>query len=161
MALALAFATLACACSPKFNWREFRAAEAPYTVLFPAKPVTHSRTVALDGREAPMTMTAAEVDGTVFAVGSATLADAGQSEQAARSMRAAMVRNISGSIAKEIARENGVDIEAHGTSNGRPMQLHGRFLARDKRAYQVVVIGPDNAVDAETIDMFIRSFKLN
>jgi hypothetical protein len=159
--LAVAFATAICACSPKFDWRDYRAADAPYSVLFPAKPATHTRKVQLDGRDASMTMTATEVDGTVFAVGTAMLADASQAEQAARAMQTAMVRNIGGSVSKEAARDNGIDIEARGESNGRPMQLHARFVARDKRAYQVVVIGPDKAVDAENIDTFIRSFKLD
>jgi hypothetical protein len=159
--LALAVAATLCACSPKFDWRDYRAADAAYTVLFPAKPATHTRNINLDGREAPMTMTAAEVDGTVFAVGSAELPDASHAGQAARSMQAAMVRNIGGTIAKEAVRDGGVDVEVHGASNGRPMQLHGRFVVRDRRAYQVVVIGPDRAVDTETIDTFIRSFKLN
>ncbi|GGY69619.1 hypothetical protein [Pseudoduganella albidiflava] len=159
--VAVALATVVSACSPKFDWRDYRAADAPYSVLFPAKPATHTRTVSLDGREASMTMTAAEVDGTMFAVGSATLADATQAEQAVRSMRTAMVRNIGGNVSKEAVRDSGIDIEAHGASNGRPMELHGRFVARDKRAYQVIVIGPEKAVDAENIDMFLRSFKLN
>lgn len=159
--LAVAVVTAVSACSPKFDWRDYRATDAPYSVLFPAKPATHTRTVSLDGREASMTIAAAEVDGTMFAVGSATLADASQAEQAACSMQTAMVRNIGGTVSKEAARHNGVDIEAHGASNGRPMQLHGRFVAHDKRAYQVVVIGPEKAIDAENIDTFIRSFKLN
>lgn len=159
--IAVAVATAVSACSPKFDWRDHHAPDALYSVMFPGKPATHTRTVSLDGREASMTMTAAEVDGTVFAVGSATLVDASEAERAARSMQTAMVRNIGGSVSKQAARDNGVEIEAHGASNGRPMQLHGRFVTRDKHAYQVVVIGPDGAVDAENIDTFIRSFKLN
>lgn len=149
------------ACSPQFNWRDYRAADAPYSVMFPGKPASHTRTVTLEGRQAAMTMTAAEVEGTMFAVGTTELADAAQAKDIARSMQAAMVRNIAGTISKETPHADGVELEAHGASNGRPMQLHGKFLSRGKRAYQVVVIGPERAVDAENIDTFIRSFKLN
>lgn len=159
--LAVVLATAVCACSPKFDWRDYRATDATYSVLFPGKPATHTRTVNLDGREAAMTMTAAEVDGTVFAVGSAVLPDAAQAEVAAQSMRTAMVRNIAGTVTSQARHEDGVEIQAHGASSGRPMRLHGRFLARDTRAYQVIVLGPDNAVDAENVDTFMRSFKLN
>jgi hypothetical protein len=159
--MALAAAAAMCACSPKFDWRDYRAADANYSVLFPGKPATHTRTVNLDGREAAMTMTAAEVDGTVFAVGSAVLPDTAQAEHAVRSMRTAMVRNIGGTVANEAVHEGGIDVEAHGASNGRPLQLHGRFVARGTRAYQVIVVGPDKAIDAENIDTFMRSFKLN
>ncbi|WP_338770571.1 hypothetical protein [Massilia sp. METH4] len=157
----LAVAAAVSACSPKLDWRDYRAADAAYSVLFPGKPATHTRTVKLDGRDAPMTMTAAEVDGTVFAVGSAELADAPQAEAAVQSLRTAMVRNIGGTITSEAVREGGLEIAAHGANNGRPMQLHGRFLARGSRAYQVIVLGPEKAVDTENIDTFIRSFKLN
>lgn len=161
MSLALAVTAALSACSPKFDWRDYRAAEAPYSVLFPGKPASHTRTISLDGREAAMTMTAAEVDGTVFAVGSAVLPDAPQAEQAARSMRMAMVRNIGAIVSNEAVKDGGVELEAHGMSNGRPMQLHGMFVARGAHAYQVIVLGPDKAVDAENIDTFLRSFKLN
>ncbi|MUI12753.1 hypothetical protein GJV26_09745 [Massilia dura] len=159
--MAVAVAATVSACSPKFDWRDYRSAEASYSVLFPDKPATHTRTVNLDGRQAAMTMTAAEVDGTIFAVGTAALPDAAQARHAVGAMRTAMVRNIGGNITKEAEREGGLEVEAHGVSNARPMQLHARFVARDSRAYQVIVMGPEKAVDAENIDTFIRSFKLN
>lgn len=158
---ALALAAAVSGCSPEFNWRDYRGADAPYSVLFPAKPATHTRTVTLDGRQAAMTMAAADVRGTTFAVGSAEFPDAAQAQSAVLAMKTAMVRNIGGSVAREVTRDGGVELEAHGTSNGRPMQLHGRFIARDKRAYQVIVIGPDQAVDTENIETFLRSFKPN
>jgi hypothetical protein len=159
--MAVALAAAISACSPRFDWRDYRSSEAPYSVLFPGKPATHTRTVDLDGRAAAMTMTAAEVEGTIFAVGSATLADASQARHAIGAMRTAMVRNIGGSISKEAEREGGLEVEAHGANNGRAMQLHGRFVAHGNLAYQVIVMGPETAVDAENIDTFIRSFKPN
>lgn len=159
MAVAIAAATSAC--SPRFDWRDYRSNDAPYSVLFPSKPATHTRGVNLDGREAPMTMTAAEVDGAIFAVGSTMLRDEIEARHAIGSMRTAMVRNIGGSVSKEAEREGALEVEAHGANNGRPMQLHGRFIARGNRAYQVIVMGPEKAIDAENIDTFMRSFKLN
>jgi hypothetical protein len=159
--MALAVAAAVSACSPRFDWRDYRSSEAPYSVLFPGKPATHTRTVDLDGHTAAMTMTAAEVEGIIFAVGSATLPDAAQARHAIGSMRTAMVRNIGGSIAKEAERDGALELEAHGASNGRPLQLHGRFVAHGNRAYQVIVMGPEKAIDTENIDTFIRSFKLN
>jgi hypothetical protein len=41
------------------------------------------------------------------------------------------------------------------------MRLVGRFLAKDRRIYQVVVIGPRRNIDAEPVDTFLTSFKLN
>ena len=97
MALTLALS----ACSPKYDWRDYRSNDAPYAVLFPGKPATHTRSIRLDqpGRPDPalaidMTMTAAEVDGVVFAVGSARLADPTQAPAALAAMRTALMRNI-------------------------------------------------------------------
>ena len=45
-----------------------------------------------------MTMAAADIDGTMFAVGSAQFTDAGQAQQALQAMKTAMVRNIGGSL---------------------------------------------------------------
>lgn len=159
--LALAAVAAVSACSPKFDWRDYRSAEAPYSVLFPGKPASHTRTVDLDGRATAMTMTAAEIDGTIFAVGSAALSDEAQARHAVVSMRTAMVRNIGGNVSKEAERDGAVEIEAHGTNGAHPTQLHGRFVARGNRVYQVIVMGPEKAIDAENIDTFIRSFKLN
>jgi hypothetical protein len=159
--LAVAVGAALSACSPRFDWRDYRSTEAPYSVLFPGKPATHTRTVDLDGHATAMTMTAAEVEGTVFAVGSAALTDEFQARHATASMRTAMVRNIGGTVSKEAERDGAVEIEAHGANGGRPLQLHGRFVARGNRAYQVIVMGPEKAIDAENIDTFIRSFKLN
>ncbi|HWW71252.1 MAG TPA: hypothetical protein VN089_15025, partial [Duganella sp.] len=73
--LALLMAVALSACSPQYDWRDYRANDAPYAVLFPAKPASQTRTIKLGDLDVNMTMTAAEVDGVVFAVGSAQLAD--------------------------------------------------------------------------------------
>ena len=149
------------ACSPKFDWRDYRSNVAPYAVLFPAKPASQTRAVNLDGQAASMTMAATDVDGTLFAVGSAELADAAKAQVAVQAMKTAMVRNIGAPTAKESIRDGGFDVEARGARAGAPVTLHGRFLARGKRVYQVVVIGPENAVSKENVDTFLRSFKVN
>ncbi|TWI63731.1 hypothetical protein IP91_03703 [Pseudoduganella lurida] len=157
----LAAAVALSACSPKFNWRDYRSSDAPYAVLFPAKPSLQTRAVDLDGQQVRMTMAAAEIDGTMFAVGSAELADAARAQAAVDAMKTAMLRNIGSTTATEKARDGEMDVEAHGASSGRALQLHGRFLARGKHVFQAVVIGPDQGVDAEQVDMFLRSLKVN
>lgn len=158
---ALLAATAISACSPKFDWRDFRSNDAPYAVLFPGKPATHTRSVNLDGLDVKMTMAAAEIDGTLFAVGSAEVADASQAPQAAAAMKTAMVRNIGATIIKESANGNVKEIEAKGMRNGTPMLLSGRFLFKDKRVYQVVVLGSEKHFEKEAVETFMSSFKLN
>lgn len=162
IALTTAGLALLAACSPKYDWREVRGANAPFVVLLPAKPATQTRDINLDGLQVSMTMTAADVDGVSFAVGSAELGDATQAPRALAAMKTALVRNIGGTVSREQASAAGVvpatiDIEASG--NGR--LLLARFAAKDKRIYQAVVVGKQNAVSREAADTFLESFKPN
>ena len=60
-ALVAALGLLLAACSPKYNWRDYASPDAPYRVMFPAKPATFTRTIDLDGMQVAMTMTAAAI----------------------------------------------------------------------------------------------------
>jgi hypothetical protein len=158
----LLLACALCACSPKYDWRDYRSSDAPYAVLFPGKPSTQTRTITLDQLEVSMTMSAAEIDGVVFAVGSAQLADAAQAPAAVVAMQTAMVNNIGASVTSSKTLPNGMrEVDASGTEKARALRLVGRFLAKDKRIYQVVVIGPTAKIDAEPVETFLTSFKLN
>lgn len=167
----LAGATLA-ACSPQFNWRDYSSQDAPFRVMFPDKPATHARDVDLNGMTVKMTMTAAQVEGIMFAVGSGEAPDADKAEAAVGAMKTALVRNIGATIRSEkqgkssaaagntAARASAVDIDAAGTQKGTPMRLVGHFESRNKRFYQVIVMGPEKKISQDQVDMFMSSFKL-
>jgi hypothetical protein len=154
-------------CSPSLNWRQVQGVDAPFVVLLPAKPATLSRPIDLDGMAVTMSMTAAEVDGVTFAVGSIVLPDAALAPKALQAMKIALVRNINGSIQSEQAGTAGsVDIAATGTlgRSNQPARLLARFAARERRVYQAVVVGPASAVDAlgvDAADTFFTSLKLH
>jgi hypothetical protein len=160
-------------CSPKFDWRDFRSTEAPYAVLFPGKPATHTRSISLGGETVKMQMAAAEVDGVTFAVGAAEVADAARAQAAITAMKNTMVANIGGTVTAEkqasaaassggvSQQQQSIEVEARGARNGEALRLVGRFIARDKRVYQLVVIGKDKHMVDDEIDTFMRSFKLN
>jgi len=150
-------------CSPKFDWREVRGSDAPYVVALPGKPATHARTVDLDGVQVMMSMTAAETDGVTFAVGTAELPDAAQAKNALVAMKTALVRNIGGTITNEKSESALISVEASGPpgagSGGQPRLLLARFIAQDKRVYQLVVVGRENAVARDAADTFFTSFR--
>jgi hypothetical protein len=154
-------------CSPTFDWREVRGSGAPYSVLLPAKPSTQTRTLDLDGTAMTMTMTAAEADGVLFAVGAAQLADPAAAQRALPVMRAALLKNINGTVRHEsTAAADGratLDIEAGGAADrstgGQPRVLFARFVAVGPRVYQLVATGKDKAVPREAVDTFFTSFK--
>jgi hypothetical protein len=165
---ALACAILLAACSPKYDWREVRGAGAPFMIALPAKPATHARPINLDGIQVTMTMTAAEVDGVTFAVGTAELPEAAQARKALIAMKTALVRNIGGTIKQE--KSSAIDavpltleVEVGGppsaSTAGQPRLLLARFLAKEQRIYQLVVVGNEKAVSREAADTFFTSFK--
>ena len=164
---ALAAAILFTACSPKFDWRDYRSPATPYAVLFPGKPATQTRDVNLGEDKVSMHMAAAEVDGVTFAVGSAELPDAQRAQAAINAMKTTMAKNLNATISSEKqestaaggAQRSTITMEAKGSRNGEPMLLIGRFIAKDKRVYQAIVAGPEKNVDKEAADTFLTSFK--
>lgn len=148
-------------CSPTYNWRDYNSPDAPYQAMFPDKPVSHKRGINLDGLNVDMTMTAAQIDGTVFAIGSAEAPDAAKAQAAVAAMRTAMVKNIGATVTREEKKESSIDIDAKGVQNGTPMRLVGHFEARGNRVYQVIVMGKEKAVPQQEVDMFLSSFKPN
>lgn len=114
-----------------------------------------------------MTMTATDVDDVVFAIGSAELHDPAAALHALTAMKTALTRNIGGSIRRETTTAAGavpaiIDLEAIGKSgnaNESPRLLVARFIAIDKRVYQLVVVGKEQAVPREAVDTFLTSFK--
>ena len=165
--LLLTVLSILAGCSPSLNWRQVQGVDAPFVVLLPAKPATLSRPIDLDGMAVTMSMTAAEVDGVTFAVGSIVLPDAALAPNALQAMKIALVRNINGSIQSEHAGAGGsVDIAATGTlgRSNQPARLLARFAVRERRVYQAVVVGPASAVDAlgvDAADTFFTSLKLH
>jgi len=165
ISLALMLAAALSACSPQYDWRDYRSSDAPYAVLFPGKPASQTRSIQLDTLAVNMTMTAAEVNGVIFAVGSAQLPDAAQGPAAIEAMKTALVSNIGATVTSNKSSADGkqatLDVEAKGSQNGEAMRLIGHFIARDKRIYQVIVMGRDKNIVQDTVETYLSSFKLN
>ncbi|MGK5081378.1 hypothetical protein [Janthinobacterium sp. HLX7-2] len=168
-----ATASVLSACSPQFDWRDYRSPDAQFTALFPGKPAVLTREIDLDGKKVSLTMTASEVDGNTFAIGNATLDSAEQAQAALPAMKTALLKNINGSVRSEktaaAARSSSagtrqrstLSIEATGTQQGKPVLLVGRFVAQDKHIVQIIILGKENKLSRETIDTFMDSVKLD
>ena len=163
-ALCLLLACSLAGCSPKYNWRDYASPDAPYRVMFPAKPSTFTRNIDLDGMRVAMTMTAVDVDGATFAVGAAEAPDAARAQAALEAMQVALVRNIGATVTSQKATSGDDratrDVDASGTDHGVPMRLVGHFEARGKRFYQVIVLGKTQALPPEQVEQFLTSFRL-
>lgn len=168
----LATAAILSACSPKFDWRDYRSPDAGFSALFPGKPAVLTRDIDLDGKKVSLTMTASEVDGITFAIGSAVLASAEQAQAALPAMQTALLNNIKGTVRSEKSKaaasstpagtrqKTSTSIEATGTRNGQPVLLVGRFVAQDRRIAQIVILGQESKLSRENIDTFMDSVKL-
>lgn len=152
----LAGALLA-ACNPTYNWRDVTSQEGRFKALFPAKPAVFTRAVDVDGLRVEMTMTAADVDGATFAVGTAIAPSAAAAQAALPAMRLALLRNI-GAVDDVAASPGGVRVDATGAGKAKSMHLSGRFEARGTRFYQVIVLGPAGKTPPEQIEQFLASF---
>ena len=147
-------------CSPTYNWRDYTSTDGSYHVMFPAKPASHTRSIDLGGIRVDMTMTAAEVNGTTFAVGTALAPDAALAQATLPAMRQALLRNIGAALDDAPTKPGaaGLDVDATGKGNGAPVRLVGRFMAKDARVYQVIVIGKPDAMPPEQTEQFLSSF---
>lgn len=158
------FAILVSACTPSHDWREIHGADAPYSVLLPAKPTSKTREITLNGMAVTMTMTAVEVDHVTYAVGAATLVDAVTAKKVMLAMKAALVGHVAGAVSKEVVVDTPVDsqidLEAAGSPNGEPRVVVARFVAHDTYAYQAIVTGPKKLISRDHIETFITSFKV-
>ncbi len=154
------------ACSPKYDWREVRGSASPFTATMPGKPSEYTRPVQLDQLKTNMTMMGTKVEGATFAIGVAEAPDAAKAQIAINMMKLALVKNIDGKIVKEKIVDKPyryLEIEAAGLQKlyGKTEQvlLLGRFVADDKRIYQVIVAGRESPAMREAADTFLTSFK--
>lgn len=159
-ALLIAALVLLGGCFPKFDWREVRGSDAPYSVLMPAKPASLTQVIKLNQLDVSMQMSAADVDGISFAVGCVKIPDTSQADTILAAMKQGMLTNIHATVTKE-TQQNGDEIEASGQlPNGESVKLVARFVARQGWAYQVIMVGKAKAMKPEVIDTFMTSFKL-
>lgn len=171
--LAVAVTCAAAGCTPEYNWRELRPADAHWVAMLPAKPATATRDIRLGDLPVKMTMHGAKVHDTAFTVAEAPLPPSGDPAAAVAAMREALVRNIEGketaavpvpipveAAAGGLARTTaGVALEAAGSIRGKPALLQARLVAHDGRAYQALVVGTD--VDRDQARTFLESFRLH
>jgi hypothetical protein len=155
------------ACSPQYNWREVHGNSVPFTVLMPAKADAFTQNIDLNGTQAAMTMTAADVADVTFAVGTASFTDAAAAQNALIQMKTALIANIGGSPldtvppGKEIANVHSITLAATGSDRGKPLKMLGRLYNIDNRAYQVIMVGDPKKMSDDAIETFFTSFQPN
>nr|WP_259463768.1 hypothetical protein [Cupriavidus plantarum] len=180
MLLVLLVAFALSACSPRYDWRTTVSQEGAYAALYPAKPTRAARDVSIAGRKLPMTMEAARIDDTLFAVGVVTLPedDAALRQQALESMQAGLAANlgthtseppsaravkVTTAAAPAIALD-AVEVQVAGISpqDQSPRRLTARLVASGRHVYQAVVLEAGDAArdqrQSEQVEQFLTGF---
>jgi hypothetical protein len=172
---ALCLATLM-ACTPHFDWRDYRSAQG-FVATFPAKVQTADRSIDLDGLTVHMTMYAARIDDLAFVVGRAALPDSDPAtlEKAQDAIARGLVQNIAGTIRTDASvqiptmRGDGSAITARalgisGSTGGQALRMEARIAARGQKAYQILVVGPTQVIEEpatrDALDTFFSSVHL-
>jgi hypothetical protein len=118
-----------------------------------------------------MSMRAVEVNQVMFAVGSVHLADIRQAPATLTFMKNQLLGNskMISTTDKTSPTPDGrgmmMEVEASTAPvAGQPASarvFYGRFIARDARLYQVVMVGPKSSITDEVVETFLNSFKLH
>jgi hypothetical protein len=171
---ALAGCLLFGGCTPTFDWREVRGAEAPYVILMPAKPNSSTRDIDLGAGPITMTMTVARAEDISFSITSGKLAQPSAADAALLAMKASLVRNTKAAIRNETASttaDGNKLLTLEGTFNIGPSPsaakpgsaasalLSARFTSRNGYVYQIVAYGPEKALSGQVLDTFLTSFR--
>ena len=171
---------LAAACSPRFDWREFRQPTDGYVVALPDKPQTVVREISFDHPaglvRGEMTMLSTGVGASLFAVGSVRLPLSALEPQALAATLAwfsdGLLRNVQAASATlaEAAPPAGLGARtlraARGFSvagkagNGRPARLAVRLYVVDDRLFQLVALGAEGEIPPQALETFFDSFRL-
>ena len=154
------------ACSPTYDWRDVRPAEAGVQLLFPCKPRTEARQVTLAGQPLRMTMVACEAGGSMFGLAFADAGDPARVAPALAALRQAQAGNL-GAPARSLgaAVVNGADpspaperVQVDGRfPDGTAVRQQLVYFARGSRVYQAAVMGGATAEAASTFFEGIRA----
>jgi hypothetical protein len=181
LAVAATCLVVIAACSPRFNWREYRQPDAGYVVALPDKPQEVTRAIAFDHPAGPvraeMSMLSTGVGASLFAVGSVRLPPFAVESPAALAVTMAwfsdgLLRNVeAGPVAPvDAGAPAGLgprtlraarSIDATGTAgSGRPARLAVRPYVVDDRLFQLVALGAEGEIPPQALETFFDSFRL-
>jgi hypothetical protein len=126
------------ACTPELNWREVRPEGSGLQVMFPCKPSTQVRTVALAGASVRMSMHACEAGKLTFALAHADVGDPVRNSSALSELRAALASKV------------------HGTAEPRPLSLSGATPNAASGRWHVAGVLPDGQRREQDAVFFVK-----
>lgn len=162
--LAVAAAGFA-ACTPALDWRDVAPPASHVRALFPCKPASHARNVALAGVNVEMTLYACRAEGATYALAFADLQDPARVPPALDALVAAARANlrVTQALNAQAAQVNGmtpypraVRFHVRGQSHdGRLLEEVGVVFGYGTQVMQATVLGEH--LDEGAIDGFVGS----
>lgn len=158
---------LLCACAPVLDWRRVRPADLEIEAMFPCRPASLRREVALSEGRREMTMHACSAGGSTYAIGALTLGDVREVGGALTSLREAAARNVDANpkdvqpiqVPGMTPQSQAAQITLSGRRpDGSAVVEHVAVFSRGARVYQAIVVG--DRPDAEAVAVFFSALKL-
>ncbi len=159
---------LLCACAPTHNWREFRPVGSQAELMFPCRPASHARSVALAGTTVEMTMVACSAGDTVFALSFADMKDPARVGAALDELALALrshLRAPEGAASQAVAvagmtpHPGAVQWRQSGQlPDGRAVLERAAFFSHGTVVYQATMLGP--RLDAESQETFFGALRV-
>lgn len=155
---------LAGGCTPSYNWREMVVADGHVQAAFPAKVETETRNISLGGQTLAFSLTTAQVDQAMFAVGSAPLPAAIAKDRAAReALGQALMRSLYVNMGAPVPSplpNFGDEIVARGRAGQQPAWLMARVWVTDTMLIDAVAAGTEQSLPVDPAQEFVRAVKL-
>jgi len=163
----LLIAALSCACSPALDWRQMSPPSLGVQVMFPCRPASLTREVAVLQQRLPMVMYACSASGGTFALAGVVLGDVRDVSPAIEFLRDAAARNLgAGSGPAQPLIVPGMTPNAHAgrlvlkgmRPDGSAVIEHLLLFAHGARVYQASVVG--DAPDESAVAVFFGGLKV-
>jgi len=168
LALALATCIALSACAPTFDWRDSRPEGSRARLMFPCRPASHARSVALAATTVEMRMVACSAGDTVFALTFADLKDPARVGMALDELGLALRSHLhspEGAASQAVAvpgmTPNPLAVQWTLTGqlpDGRTVQERAALFSYGTVVYQATMLGP--RLDAEAQDTFFGALRV-
>lgn len=147
------------ACTPALNWREVRPEGSQVRGVFPCKPASHARRVAIAGQTLEMSMLACTADETVYALSFADVKDPARVGAALDELGRAAQSNLQseGGAASQPAALVGMTPHPQSAQwrlsgrlpDGRAVQERVLLFSHGTQVYQATMLGARLDADAQ------------
>jgi len=161
-----ALPVLLAACTPTLDWREVRPEGSGAVLLFPCKPSTEARTVALAGAPVSMRLVVCRADGLTWALTYADVTDPARVAPAIEALRAAAQLNLGGTaealgpmqVKGMTPNPQAQRVRLRGKlPSGEAVVQESGFFSRGTWVYQATVLG--TRLDGEAVASFFDSIR--